>query len=61
MQLSFTWCHQCGKVIDDEEFIVNWGSCSDCFDKQYLDYCEANPEQLELWPILNQNQAINDF
>lgn len=46
MQLEFIWCNQCGKVISDDEYVVNWGSCSDCFNTFYLNYCEVNPEQL---------------
>ncbi len=28
-------CFQCNKVISDCEWITNWGSCGDCFDKHY--------------------------
>jgi hypothetical protein len=31
-------CHQCQKVISEHEYVVNWGSCSECFDKDYTDY-----------------------
>lgn len=49
MQLEFIWCRECGKVISDDEYVVNWGSCNECFDSMYNTYCEANPEQLELF------------
>ena len=48
-QLEFIWCREGGKIISDDEYVVNWGSCSDCFDKHYFLYCELNPEQLELY------------
>ena len=49
MQLEFIWCRECGKVISDEEYCVNWGSCSDCFDAHVFLYFDLNPEQLELF------------
>lgn len=34
----FDKCGLCGKGITDDEYVVNWGSCSDCFDKGYIIY-----------------------
>lgn len=31
-------CFECGKAISSDEFVVNWGSCSDCFDASYIKY-----------------------
>lgn len=50
MQYEFVWCNSCAKLISDDEYVVNWGSCSDCFDAYYLLYLECVPDQLELWP-----------
>ncbi len=26
-------CYECNKKISDDEWVVNWGSCSECFDR----------------------------
>lgn len=31
-------CNNCGKIISDDEWVVNWGSCSECFDRHYKRY-----------------------
>lgn len=31
-------CCICKKEIIDCEYVVNWGGCSDCFDKNYQNY-----------------------
>jgi len=36
-------CPICGKIISDEEYVVNWASCSDCYSKHVNAYFEANP------------------
>lgn len=28
-------CFKCGKDIGDEEYVVNWGSCSECFSIEF--------------------------
>lgn len=25
-------CHECLKPVEDDEWVVNWGSCNECFD-----------------------------
>lgn len=34
-------CEKCNKEIEDDEFIVNWGWCNQCFDEDYEWYCES--------------------
>lgn len=31
-------CSECGKEISEDEYVVNWSSCSQCFDKGYEEY-----------------------
>ncbi len=31
-------CFKCNKTITDCEYVVNWGSCSECFSDNYMDY-----------------------
>lgn len=49
MQYEIIWCNKCGKIIDDDEFVVNWGSCNECLDNHYSLYLEINPLQLDLF------------
>ena len=35
-------CPLCHKVISDDEYVVNWASCSDCFDAGYERYLKEN-------------------
>lgn len=49
MQIEFIWCRECGKAISDDEYVVNWGSCNQCFDAGVDLYFAVNPEQLELY------------
>lgn len=51
-------CFQCGKEISDDEYVVNWGSCSKCFDanyQKYLDNKMTDPDTIQKWL-----DAIND-
>jgi hypothetical protein len=34
-------CSMCGKTIGDDEYVVNWGSCSVCFNQDYDDYIRS--------------------
>lgn len=36
-------CLKCGKRVSDCEFVSNWASCRDCFDKHYEAYLTDNP------------------
>lgn len=31
-------CAECNKLIAWDEYVVNWTSCSECFDKNYEEY-----------------------
>lgn len=42
-------CHQCGKQIPDDEWVVNWGSCSDCFDYDYKVYLQTGNDPCDDW------------
>lgn len=35
-------CTHCKKRIPDQEFIVNWGWCNDCFNADYTEYIESS-------------------
>lgn len=37
-------CGECLKKITWDEYIVNWGSCSDCFDEKLNKYFAEHPE-----------------
>ena len=43
-------CALCGKAITDSEYVVNWASCAECFDKHYQEYLDS-PEGKE-WEAL---------
>ena len=34
-------CTNCGKEVDMDEFVVNWGWCSFCFNQSYELYIES--------------------
>jgi hypothetical protein len=40
-------CWECGKAITDDEWVVNWGSCSECFSAAFQKYLDENPDYLE--------------
>jgi len=44
-------CNECGKQIDEDEYVCNWCSCSDCFDNHYLEYLEKH----------SVTEEMNDF
>lgn len=65
-------CFQCNKEISDEEYVVNWTSCSDCFSwhfQQYLDgvemgrLTEENVEKVFTYNVPNaiQVDAMNEL
>lgn len=31
-------CSLCGKAISEDEYVVHWGDCGECFDKSYEAY-----------------------
>jgi len=31
-------CSECNKAITWDEYVVNWASCSDCFNTSYEEY-----------------------
>lgn len=37
-------CAECGKEISWDEYVVNWTSCSDCFDSHVEKYFKDHPE-----------------
>jgi uncharacterized CHY-type Zn-finger protein len=37
-------CGECLKKITWDEYVVNWGSCSDCFDEHLNKYFAEYPE-----------------
>ena len=46
--MSILLCGICGKEISDEEYVVNWGSCGDCFDKEVQQYLEEREKSMGL-------------
>lgn len=34
-------CTKCGKPITQSEYCINWGTCRECFDKEYDDYLKS--------------------
>lgn len=40
-------CAICKKAITDDEWVVNWTYCADCFDKNYQDYLDSQDLQTE--------------
>lgn len=50
-------CYECGKEIPDEEWVVNWGSCSECFDKHYQEYLDSHPEPVDIEVIGDENDV----
>jgi len=45
-------CSICGKPISDEEYVVNWTSCADCFDAGYERFLSGIGE-----PTMTQEQT----
>lgn len=43
-------CTNCGRAINDEDFVVNWGSCNYCFDTSYEYYLMETRAYELLWP-----------
>lgn len=39
-------CIECNKEISDAEWVTNWGSCADCFNKHLDKYYKENPAKL---------------
>ena len=39
-----TTCGECEKEISWDEYVVNWGSCSDCFDAHVNAYFRDHPD-----------------
>ena len=37
-------CPKCGKEMGIDEYVVNWGLCSDCLDKDYSEYLKKHPD-----------------
>ena len=40
-------CGECDKAICDDEYVVNWGSCDECFDRHYEEYLSAQESEYE--------------
>ncbi len=38
-------CGMCGKAITYDEYVVNWGSCNECFDADYEEYLRTHPQE----------------
>lgn len=38
MATLFDRCEECSKTISDDEYVVNWGTCNECFDKHWAEY-----------------------
>ena len=34
------FCVKCGKVICDDEWVINWGTCAECLDASFEAYLE---------------------
>lgn len=41
-------CAKCGKPIDDNEYVSNWGTCEECFDKEFEVYLHGAHLRLQL-------------
>lgn len=37
-QRGFLRCESCEEWIEDDEYVVNWGTCNSCFDQGYAEY-----------------------
>jgi hypothetical protein len=45
-------CAICGKEISDEEYVVHWGSCTECWDKHIAAYSDGpTPGPWEAGPV----------
>lgn len=44
-------CPLCGKEISEDEYVVNWAACSNCFDAGYLAYENARRERMKIMKI----------
>lgn len=40
-------CFKCKKEISDDEYVVNWGSCSECFDASYDEYLKNKEKEMK--------------
>lgn len=40
-------CATCGKLITDSEWVVNWTSCAECFDKGFQEYLDKEKDATE--------------
>lgn len=40
-------CPECGTAVSDDEYVVNWGSCNECFDRSYHEYLRTAPPEEE--------------
>lgn len=43
-------CYECLKPVDDAEWIDNWGSCNECFNKHLEAYYESQNQLRENIP-----------
>lgn len=37
-------CYECLKPVEDDEWVANWGSCHECFNKHLDKFMEASSE-----------------
>lgn len=40
-------CGKCGKSISEDEWVVNWGACADCFEAHVKKYLEEKRKKEE--------------
>jgi hypothetical protein len=38
-------CYICGKKIHDDEWVDNWGSCDECFNRMWDSYVQEHQGQ----------------
>lgn len=43
--ISDDYCGKCNAPIRDSLFVVNWGLCDSCFDKDYMTYLESKKDE----------------
>lgn len=44
---SYTVCMECGKTISMDEYVVNFGSCSNCLDSNFCWYMAVEAADAE--------------
>lgn len=46
--MLFEECDKCGKIILDDEYVTNWGTCDVCFDEAFEEYLHNTHLKMQL-------------